>query len=89
MGKQDFEVTRISDGLGFGHGNISGHDRPEVGGWRLEDIALSLSSRDKRQRSQAFLSELIYSLSIAGVLTKGDLPVYMVRDKAADEGTPV
>lgn len=48
--------------------------------WRLEDIAADLFDGDPTCQSQAYLSELVYTLSIAAVLTKGDLPVYMVKD---------
>lgn len=47
--------------------------------WRLEDIATGLHPDDPKTESQTYLSELIYTLATAAVLTKGDLPVYMVR----------
>ena len=46
---------------------------------RLEDIATKLFPDDAEGSSQAYLSELIYTLSTAAVLTKGDLPVYMIQ----------
>lgn len=47
--------------------------------WRLSDIADRLFPRSQRRRDQAYLSELIYTLAIAAVLTKGDLPVDMIE----------
>jgi hypothetical protein len=49
--------------------------------WRLEDIAARLFPDDPEGQSQAYLSELVYTLAIAAVLTKGDLPVDMIQDK--------
>jgi hypothetical protein len=46
--------------------------------WRMEDYAEELYDDPAEQR-RAFLSELVYTLSTAGVLTKGDLPVYVVK----------
>lgn len=62
--------------------------------WRLEDIAGKLFEGDAKRRSQAYLSELIYTLAVSAVLTKGDLPVYMTRETAdasrtaAEAGVP-
>jgi hypothetical protein len=50
---------------------------------RLEDIANNLFPDDPQKQAQAFLSELVYTLSIAAVLTNGDLPVYMIQDAPA------
>jgi len=47
--------------------------------WRLEDIAAGLHPEDVEAESRTYLSELIYTLATAAVLTKGDLPVYLVR----------
>jgi hypothetical protein len=47
--------------------------------WRLQDIAAKLSGGDKKLGQQALLSELVYTLAIAAVLTKGDLPVYKIE----------
>jgi hypothetical protein len=48
--------------------------------WRLEDIASSLIPKEDELQSQAILSEMVYTLATAAVLTKGDLPVYMAED---------
>lgn len=45
--------------------------------WRMEDIAQKLYNDRTRQQS-AFLSELIYTVATAAVLTKGDLPVDLI-----------
>jgi hypothetical protein len=50
---------------------------------RLEDIAENLFPEQPDKQAQSHLSQLIYTLSIAAVLTKGDLPVYMVQDAPA------
>lgn len=47
--------------------------------WRLEDIATGLHPEDAEAESQTYLSELVYTLATAAVLTKGDLPVYLIR----------
>lgn len=51
--------------------------------WRLnklvEKVYPDKSSADKHK---AFLSEIVYSLSTAATLTKGDLPVYAVSDSS-------
>ena len=47
--------------------------------WRLEDIAAGLHPDDPEAEVQTYLSELVYTLGTAAVLTKGDLPVYLVR----------
>jgi hypothetical protein len=46
---------------------------------RLEDIAHNLFPDNSQKQQQAYLSELIYTLAIAAVLTKGDLPVYLIE----------
>jgi hypothetical protein len=51
--------------------------------WRLEDIATNLFSEDTTHQSQAYLSELVYTLAIAAVLTRGDLPVYVIQDASS------
>lgn len=50
--------------------------------WRLEDIAANLYNDQPDLQHQALLSELVYTLAVAAVLTKGDLPVYMIQDIA-------
>lgn len=47
--------------------------------WRLHDIARKLYKGSSEQQRVALASELIYTLGIAAVLTKGDLPVYMIE----------
>ena len=46
--------------------------------WRLSELASGLYNAPTEQRS-AFLSELVYTLGTAAVLTKGDLPVYLIK----------
>lgn len=46
--------------------------------WRMEDIAKKLYL-SKLDFQKAILSELVYTLATAAVLTKGDLPVDMVQ----------
>ncbi len=50
--------------------------------WRLMQLSQKLYPEDRgfsdSDRHVAFLSELVYTLSTAATLTKGDLPVYMV-----------
>jgi hypothetical protein len=43
--------------------------------WRLQQLAQNLYADPKKQQS-AFLSQVVYTLGTAAVLTKGDLPVY-------------
>jgi hypothetical protein len=47
--------------------------------WRLQDIAGKLNPSEPVEQQQAYLSGLVYTLAIAAVLTKGDLPVYMTQ----------
>jgi hypothetical protein len=47
--------------------------------WRLEDIVTGLHPEDPSAESQTYLSGLIYTLATSAVLTKGDLPVYVIR----------
>lgn len=47
--------------------------------WRLDDIAAGLHPHDPVSESQTYLSELIYTLATSAVLTKGDLPVYLIK----------
>ncbi|MGF7228485.1 MAG: cadmium-containing carbonic anhydrase [Candidatus Saccharibacteria bacterium] len=46
--------------------------------WRLKQIAEKLYD-DPAEQQRAFLSELVYTLATAAVLTKGDLPVYAIQ----------
>lgn len=45
--------------------------------WRMQELADKLYDKPQ-ERSTAFLSELVYSLATAAVLTRGNLPVYIV-----------
>lgn len=54
--------------------------------WRLQEIAEKVTSGDPKLSQQAMLSELIYTLAIAAVLTQGDLPVYKI-EKAETQST--
>jgi hypothetical protein len=47
--------------------------------WRLEDIATGLHPEDAEAEARTYLSELVYTLGTAAVLTKGDLPVYLIH----------
>ncbi|HVX24001.1 MAG TPA: cadmium-containing carbonic anhydrase [Candidatus Saccharimonadales bacterium] len=49
--------------------------------WRLTDIATQKYAEAPSRAHQALLSELVYTLGIAAVLTKGDLPVYRVQSQ--------
>ncbi len=50
--------------------------------WRLKEIAEKLHPDESEEiQNKAFLSELVYTLGTAAVLTKGDLPVYMISKK--------
>lgn len=51
--------------------------------WRLEDIAAGLHPDDPEAEAQTYLSELIYTLATSAVLTKGDLPVYLIQEAAS------
>jgi hypothetical protein len=46
--------------------------------WRLEDIAEGAFKGQPKQQQAALLGELVYTLAISAVLTKGDLPVYSI-----------
>lgn len=51
--------------------------------WRVKSIADRLYADDSSvTRHKAFLSELVYTLATAGTLTAGDLPVYVIDQKA-------
>jgi hypothetical protein len=50
--------------------------------WRLGDIADRLFPESEQRRDQAYLSELIYTVAIAAVLTKGDLPIDVIEAAA-------
>jgi hypothetical protein len=46
--------------------------------WRMQQIAEKLYPQDETAQNRAFQSMLAYTLAVAAVLTKGDLPVYAV-----------
>jgi hypothetical protein len=55
--------------------------------WRMQDLAVRLHPNDEVAQTRAFQSMLAYTLAVAAVLTKGDLPVYavqMVADPASE-----
>lgn len=49
--------------------------------WRMEEITAKLFPDDPEKQHKALLSELVYTLAVSAVLTRGDLPVYMIQDK--------
>lgn len=50
--------------------------------WRLMQLSEQLYD-DPAEQHRAFLGELVYTLATASVLTKGDLPVYVVSPQTA------
>ena len=89
--RQMFIASRISDGFEFGNGPIGCNgvsaevlteDQAQIFGvdvWRMKDIADKLHSGQPDRQHKALLSELVYTLGEAAVLTKGDVPVYMIQ----------
>lgn len=53
-----------------------------IDAWRIEDLALRLFPGQPELQRKAVLSELIYSFATAAVLTRGDLPVDIIRPSA-------
>ena len=51
--------------------------------WRMRQLAEKLYD-DPAEQQKAFLSELVYTLATAAVLTKGDLPIYVVQRAEAE-----
>lgn len=51
--------------------------------WRMQELAMREYPNDAAKQNSAFLSELVYTLGVSATLTKGDLPVYLVSQKAA------
>ena len=47
--------------------------------WRLRDLSEKLYD-DPGEQQKAYLSMLVYTLSTTGTLTKGDLPVFVVKE---------
>lgn len=50
--------------------------------WRMQELAVRKCPGDKTKQDEAFLSELVYTLGVSATLTKGDLPVYVITEKA-------
>jgi len=53
--------------------------------WRMQELAADLHPDDKHGMQRAFQSMLAYTLAVAEVLTKGDLPVYVIKAVTAPE----
>ncbi len=51
--------------------------------WRLIDISARMYPDDSEKANRAFLSQLVYSLGVSATLTKGDMPVYVIRPEAS------
>ncbi|HEY4160606.1 MAG TPA: hypothetical protein VGM08_00935 [Candidatus Saccharimonadales bacterium] len=47
--------------------------------WRMQELAADLHPGDEPAERRAFQSMLAYTLAVAEVLTKGDLPVYAIK----------
>lgn len=47
--------------------------------WRMQELAADLHPGDELAERRAFQSMLVYTLAVAEVLTKGDLPVYAIK----------
>lgn len=70
-------VTGYTVDQAFVHSQTDGQaDVFAVDVWRMQQLADKLYDTED-QRSTAFLSELVYTLATAAVLTKGNLPVYI------------
>jgi len=53
--------------------------------WRMQELAADLHPGDDAAGRRAFQSMLAYTLAVAEVLTKGDLPVYVIKLAEARE----
>ncbi len=53
--------------------------------WRMQELAVGLHPDDARAEHRAFQSMLAYTLAVAAVLTKGDLPVYAIKPATIHE----
>ena len=49
--------------------------------WRLQELAVKRYPDDSQKQNQAFLSELVYTLGVSATLTRGDLPVRVLKRK--------
>ncbi len=56
--------------------------------WRLQDLAERLHPDDITKQQRAFQSMVVYTLSVAAILTNGKLPVYVVRPVEEPARTP-
>ncbi len=83
--------TRVMLNMVEGYTVDQGYVRDVTGGraqvfavdvWRLKQLAEKLYD-DPAEQQGAFLSELVYTLATAAVLTKGDLPVYTIAPQFA------
>jgi len=50
--------------------------------WRVEEIAQKMYPDDVVKQHLSLLSQLVYSMGVAAVLTNGDLPVYMINERS-------
>lgn len=50
--------------------------------WRLRELSQKLDDTQEAQE-KSYLSMLVYTLATAGTLTKGDLPVYVIKAETA------
>ncbi len=48
--------------------------------WRMQELAAKFYPDNPELQHKALLSELVYTLGVAAILTKGDLPVYTVSE---------
>ena len=53
--------------------------------WRMVDIAERIfpgqDEESLHSRNKAFMSQLVYTLAVSATLTKGDLPIYILREQ--------
>lgn len=54
-----------------------------VDGWRLNKIAQKLYSDNEEMQRKALISELVYTIGTAAVLTPGDMPIDLIELAAA------
>lgn len=58
-----------------------------IDAWRLEDIA-ERSYDTPEDQASAYAAMMVYTLGTSGTLTKGDLPVYVIKEQAQTSNTP-
>jgi hypothetical protein len=56
--------------------------------WRMQQLAENMYPDEPAMQQKAFLSELVYTLATAAVLTKGDLPVYVIQRVGTEADAP-